>query len=68
MFILMGEHGERAIIAPRSIEAAEEIPMTKDSEGGVRVFLSGGHELEIWGVRMDQFWEEVKTHFNSLSH
>ncbi len=62
MFMLIGKTGFRTIIAPTSVQAVEEIPITKESKGGVRVYLSGGHEIDIWGVGMSQFWDEIREH------
>jgi hypothetical protein len=68
MFIFMGDKGAKTIISPRCIEAVEQIPGGKKVDSGVRVFLSGGHEVEIYGVEIEHFWEEIKIHFNQIAN
>jgi hypothetical protein len=55
---MFGPPGGRVIVCISSVVAVEEF---KGKTPGIRLHIAGGNEIEVYGVSIEQYWEEMKV-------
>lgn len=55
--ILLGAEGQRVLVDFRRVDAVEEVT---GEDVGVRLQMASGQEIDVWGLSMDQFLEEIR--------
>jgi hypothetical protein len=61
--ILMGEAGQRIVVDPGAVQLAEEVAGGKVYGESIRLHMAGGAEVEVYGLSITRFWDEIKDHY-----
>lgn len=55
---MFGPPGGRVIISTGDVVAVEEF---KGKSPGIRIYFASGNEIEIYGVSIEHYWDEIKA-------